>query len=126
MEQTSPASRGSFLVGLLRGLIPLIVAVVLLAITTAGATWIRSATNTEGFFAQQAADVFVVALGLLITALVFGVLAFRAFRVVRDWQAKGLTASATGALWALAITAGLLLVPVVLAFTLPQYPAAAR
>jgi hypothetical protein len=126
MEQTSPASRGSFLVGLLRGLVPVIVAAALLTITTASATWIRNATNTEGFFAQQAADVFVVALGLLITALVFAVLAFRAFRVVREWQANGVTASATGALWALAITAGLMLVPIVLAFALPQHPAAAR
>lgn len=126
MEQTSPASRGSFLAGLLRGLIPVIVAAVLLTITTAGAAWIRNATNTEGFFAQQAADVFVVAFGLLITVLVFAVLAFRAFRVVREWQAKGVTASATGALWALAITAGLMLVPIVLAFALPQHPAAAR
>ena len=105
------------------GLSPLIALLVLGAASVGLTIIVRQATVTQGFFAEQRATVAVLAAGIVVAAFAYVILCVRALRRARAWQAAGYGPRAAAALWALAITAVVVLLPVVVAVVLPRHPA---
>ncbi len=109
--------------GLLVGLIPLGLLAAVVGIALLLTALARQMFEGSGFFAQQQAALIVLIVGLLLAIAVFAVAAWRVFRRVAAWQQSGARAQASAALWALSVTALLVVLPVVLALLLPQHPA---
>jgi hypothetical protein len=84
---------------------------------------LRVATSGLGFLTQL--PVLNVASFLCLVALAVGftVVSVRAFRWARRWREDGETTAANAVIWGLAVSALLVLVPVLLAILLPQHPA---
>jgi hypothetical protein len=118
-------SRG-FIQGLLSGLIPLALLIGSLLITLTATAAARALVAGADFATQQLALPLVFGVGLLATAVVYSVVTVRAVRRLRRWQAEGDSGRAAGSLWALGVTSVLIVLPVVLAFVLPQSPAVAK
>ncbi len=117
-ELTSSAWRGALI-----GLVPLgllIGIVVVSLLLTALAHQIFAAS---GFFAQQQASVIVLIVGLVLAVAVYAVATWRVLRRVGIWQQERAAIQARAALWVLAVTALVVVVPVLLALLLPQHPA---
>jgi hypothetical protein len=109
--------------GLRSGASPLIATAIPLAITLLLTLLARALTQDQGFLAERIATSVVLFLGLL-TAIVGYILGCRrALRHLTAHEQSGAINRARGARFALAITAALLLVPVLLAIVLPQHPA---
>ena len=109
--------------GALRGLVPLGLLLVLVVIALALAALMRQSFAGSGFFAQQQAAVITLAVGLAVAIVAYGVAIFFTLRRVATWQQTGAVAQARAALWALGITAFIVVLPVLLAIVLPQHPA---
>ena len=124
MSSRSASLRGnSIWRGILIGLIPLGLLVVIIVITLFLTALMRQLFAGAGFFAQQRAELLVVIPGLILALGVYGVAAWLTLRHVALWQQAGEKARANGALWMLGITALIVVLPVVLAVVLPQHPA---
>jgi hypothetical protein len=108
--------------GLLTGLIPLGLLIVLVTITILLTALVRLLFAHAGFFTQQQASVIVLIIGLIITIAVFAVAIWRVLRRVAVWQQNVVTVQANAALWTLGITALVVVVPVLMAALLPQHP----
>jgi predicted transporter len=117
------ALRGDVRRGLLVGLTPLARLVVIAGVALFLTALARALTTSLGFFTQQQVSVLVLGAGLLLAAVMFGAGCVRALRQVGRWQRARGAAPATVALWSLGATALLLLLPVLLAWLLPQHPA---
>jgi hypothetical protein len=61
--------------------------------------------------------------GLVLAIVVFAIAVWRVLRRVAAWQQAGAAVQANAALWALGATALVIVIPVLLAILLPQYPA---
>ena len=109
--------------GTLRGLVALGLLVVIVVIALALTALMRQLVAGSGFFAQQQAAVITLIVGLLLAIVVYGVAIFFTLRRVATWQQIGAAAQARAALWALGITAFIVVLPVLLAIVLPQHPA---
>jgi len=109
--------------GALRGLVPLGLLVVVVAIVLALTALMRQLFAGSGFFAQQQAAVITLIVGLVLALVIYGVAIFFTLRRVANWQMIGVAARARAALWALGITAFIVVLPVLLAIVLPQNPA---
>ncbi len=125
---TASSAEGSYwendtLRGALRGLVPLGLLVVVVGITLALSALTRQLFAGSGFFAQQEAAVITLIVGLVLTIVVYGVAIFFTLRRVATWQQTGAAAQARAALWALGVTAFIVVLPVLLAIVLPQHPA---
>jgi hypothetical protein len=118
----SEARRGVWR-GALIGLIPLGLLVVLVSDTVLLTTHVRLLFASAGFFVQQQAAVSVLIVGLILTIAVFAVAIWRVLRRVAAWQQDGVMVQANAALWALGVTAMMVVAPVLLAILLPQHPA---
>ena len=114
---------GDFWRGFQAGLIPLILLIILVALTVMGVTLARVLAIPLGFLTWQWIVAGVWAGGLLISAVVYGVATVRALRRVSVWQSAGLTSQVMGAYWALGIAALVVLLPIILALAMPQHPA---
>jgi len=122
--QTLPSNVGSdALRGALVGLIPLGLLVVLIVIALAVAAFARQLSAAAGFFAQQQAALSVLVAGLALALIVYAVAIVRIMRRVALWQQMGGAVRARAALWALGITALIVILPLLLALVLPQHPA---
>ena len=108
--------------GVLTGLIPLGLLIVLVTVTMLLTALARLQFADAGFFTQQQASVLVLIVGLIITIAVFAVAIWLVLRRVAVWQQNVVTIQANAALWALGITALVVVVPVLLAILLPQHP----
>ena len=115
--------RGGFGRGLLAGLTPLARLLVIAAVAIGLTILSRSFTAGQGFFFEQRVAVIVLAVGLLAAFALYAVSCVGALRQVGAWQRSGETTKAGGALWALGVTALIVILPVVLAAVLPQHPA---
>lgn len=109
--------------GLLMGLIPLGLLIVLVAITIALTALARQLFVGSGFFAQQQASLIVLIAGLLLACAIYVVALWRTLHNVRIWQQEEKRVQASAALWALGATALIVVIPVLLAVLLPQHPA---
>jgi hypothetical protein len=108
--------------GVLTGLIPLGLLVVLVTVTMLLTALARLLFTNAGFFTQQQASVIVLIVGLILTIAVFAVAIWRVLRRVAVWQQNVVIVQANAALWALGVTALVVVVPVLLAILLPQHP----
>jgi hypothetical protein len=122
----SETSRRSFTQGLLSGLIPLALLIGSLLITLAATAVARALVAGAGFATQQLVLPLVFGVGLLATIVVYISVTAQAIRRLRQWQADGDFGRASGNLWALGVTGILIVLPIVLAFVLPQSPAVAK
>jgi hypothetical protein len=122
-QSLSLQQNGSALRGVLVGLIPLGLLLLVVAITVLLTALVRQLVASSGFFAQQQASVIVLIAGLIL-ALVFYIIAIvRTLRNITSWQRSGAGGQARAAMLALGCTALVVLLPVVLAIVLPQNPA---
>ncbi len=109
--------------GALIGLLPLLVLAVIEAaavVLTAGA---RALTVGQGFAAEQLATALTLGVGLALGFVAYATLLVLVWRRIIVWRHAGQERQATGALFALALTALVVLLPVVLALLIPQHPA---
>ncbi len=109
--------------GVLRGLIPLGLLVVIIVITLALTALMRQLLAPSGFFAQQQAAVITLIIGLVLSLIIYGLAIFFTLRRVANWQQTNMAARARAALWALGVTAFIVVLPMLLAIILPQHPA---
>jgi ABC-type nickel/cobalt efflux system permease component RcnA len=125
VSRHTPSSEvtGSVGRGVLIGLIPLGLLIVLVTVTVLLTTLARLLLASAGFFVQQQAAVIVLIVGLILTIAVFAVAIWRVLRQVAVWQQDGVIVQANATLWALGVTALVVVVPVLLALLLPQHPA---
>lgn len=115
--------KDSALRGILVGLIPLGLLLLVVAITVLLTALARQLVASSGFFAQQQASVIVLIAGLVVALVVFIIAIVRTMKNISYWQRSGEDGQARAALLALGCTALVVLLPVVLAIVLPQNPA---
>jgi hypothetical protein len=89
-------------------------------ILTAGA---RLLTVGHGFSAGQVATALTLGGGLALGFIAYAIALVRVWRRITSWRLAGQGRQAAGALSSLAITALVVVLPVVLALLLPQQPA---
>jgi hypothetical protein len=109
--------------GVLIGLIPLGLLLLISAVTVLLTALVRQLGASLGFFVQQQVSVIVLIAGLVVALVVYIIAIKRTLRSVTTWQRAGATAQSRAALLALGCTALVVLLPVVLAIVLPQNPA---
>jgi uncharacterized membrane protein len=122
-QSLSLQHKGSALRGVLAGLIPLGLLLLIVAITLLLTALARQLVASSGFFAQQQASVIVLIAGLFVALVVYIIAIVRTMRNITSWQRSGAVGQARAALLALGCTALVVLLPVVLAIVLPQNPA---
>ena len=115
--------KDSALRGILVGLIPLGLLLLVVAITVLLTALARQLVTSSGFFAQQQASIIVLIAGLVVALVVYVVAIVRTLRWVKVWQRGGADGLARATLLALGFSALVVLLPVVLAIVLPQNPA---
>lgn len=103
-----------------RGLIPLLVLVACLVTTLVLTFAARLLTNGVDFSIQQWIVLAVLVIGLVIAAVAYIIALVGAFRL---WRREENDTSATGMLWALIVTAVIVVLPIVVAALVPQNPA---
>jgi hypothetical protein len=122
-QSLSLQPKGGALRGVLVGLIPLGLLLLVVAITVLLTALVRQLLVSSGFFAQQQASVIVLIAGLVVALVVYIIAIVRTMRNISSWQRGGAAGQARAALLALGFTALVVLLPVVLAIVLPQHPA---
>ena len=122
-QSLSLPQKDSALRGVLVGLIPLGLLLLIGAVTVLLTALVRQLVASSGFFAQQQASVIVLIVGLVVALVVFIIAIVRTLRKITSWQRNGAGGQARAALLALGCTALVVLLPVVLAIVLPQNPA---
>jgi uncharacterized membrane protein len=115
--------KGSALRGVLIGLIPLGLLLLIVAVTVLLTALARQLVASSGFFAQQQASVIVLVVGLVVALVVYIIASVRTLRSVISWQRGGAVGQARATLLALGFTTLVVLLPIVLAIVLPQSPA---
>lgn len=108
--------------GLLIGLIPLGVLAAFVLVTVLLTALARLLFTDAGFYAQQQASVIVLIVGLILSVAGFGLAVWRVLRHVALWQLIEAKTRANAALWTLGASALVIVIPVLLAFLLPQHP----
>jgi uncharacterized membrane protein len=109
--------------GLLIGFTPLVALLILVVISLAVTALVRQIFAPSGFFVVQQTALITLIAGLVIALVIYVVAIVLALRRVAAWQQIGAKKSSTAALWSLAITAFIVLLPVILAAVIPQNPA---
>ncbi len=109
--------------GILIGLRPLAVLLVVIILALALSMLIRALDVSGGFFVQQKIALATLIVGLVVAIVVYIVAIQRTMKRVEAWQLEGATKTARFALWSLGITAVVVVLPIILAIVLPQHPA---
>ena len=113
----------SFWRGFVVGLAPLLTLVVAATLTLAVTVALSELSARQSFALQQTATAFALGIGLAVSLVAFVVACALALRRAGAWRRAGADGNATGALWALLVTALLVALPVVVAIVAPQHPA---
>lgn len=108
--------------GALIGLIPLGLLVAVVVVVLLLAALGRQVVSAAGFFVQQQVAISILIAGFIVSIIVYAVAANRTLRQVALWQRNSLQIRSCFALWALGFTAIVVILPVLLALLLPQYP----
>lgn len=119
---TSPTT-GSAWRGVLVGLIPLGLLIAAVIVTTLLTALPRLLISNADFYTQQQASVIILIAGLVLSLALYIVALWRVLRVVNIWQQTRAMIQGRATLWALVLTALLVVVPVIVALLIPQYPA---
>ena len=122
-QSLSLQSKGSALQGILAGLIPLGLLMLVVALTVLLTALARQLVASSGFFAQQQASIIVLISGLVVALVIYIIAIVCTMRSITTWQRSGALDQARAALIALGCTALVVILPVVLAIVLPQHPA---
>ena len=115
--------KGSVLRGILVGLIPLGLLLLVVAMCVLLTALARQLVASSGFFAQQQASIIVLIAGLVVALVVYIIAIVRTLRWVKVWQRGGAGGQARATLLALGFSALVVLLPVMLAIVFPQNPA---
>jgi len=115
--------KGSAMRGALIGLIPLGLLAGVILVTLVITALVRAFVAGSEFFVQQQAVLTALIVRLVLAILVFTIACWRVIRRVAAWQQTGGRVQANAALWALGVTALIIVIPVLLASFLPQHPA---
>jgi hypothetical protein len=105
------------------GLVPLVVLAALAGGTLLGSALARALTASGGFFAQRQATLVVLVVGGVLAAIGYAATVLWAWHRQRRWNEAGAYAAGSGTLASLTLTALVVLLPIVLAFVVPQHPA---
>lgn len=119
----TPSPGGSLGRGLLAGLVPVALLLVVTALTVLAAFIVQLATIPQGFAMRQTLAVGVVGAGLAVAFVVYAIVCVRTLHHVGTWQRAGGSRMAAGALWGLSIGAVIVALPLVVGALIPQYPA---
>ena len=123
VQESSSQSRGSAIRGILTGLVPLGLLVGFVALALVLTALARQLVPVTDFSVQQQAAMATLIAGLIVASAVFAVAIWRTFWRVAVWQQVGQGVQARATLWTLAVTALLVVMPVLIAVLLPQHPA---
>ncbi|MBV9689336.1 MAG: hypothetical protein JO202_06470 [Ktedonobacteraceae bacterium] len=124
VRSSEPAGRNpSALSGALLGVIPLVLLVGVVLMALSGAVLARQLVAASGFFVQQEAALVILIAGFVLAVVVFALAIRQVLKRVAGWQQSGAIGAAQFALWALGVTALVVVLPVLLAVLLPQHPA---
>jgi hypothetical protein len=115
-------TKGSAMRGALIGLIPVGLLAGCVALAVVLTALARQLVSGSGFFVQQQAALITLIVGLMLAIAIFALAVWRVLRRVAAWQQSGVAVQAKAALWALGVTALVIVVPVLLALLLPQHP----
>jgi hypothetical protein len=118
-----PTSSDTPIRGILLGLMPLARLILVVAFAVLLTLLVRAVTTSQDFAVQQAAAVITLAGGLAIAAFIYAISLVGVYRRMAGLRAARLDAQASAALWTLAVTALIVILPVVVAALLPQHPA---
>ncbi len=122
-QNLSPQPGSGALRGALLGLVPLGLLALIIVTALALAALSRQLFAASGFFAQQQAAVIILIAGLVLALVAYAVAIVLIMRRIADWQQNGAPVQARAALWALGITALIVILPLLLAILFPQHPA---
>jgi uncharacterized membrane protein len=122
-QNLSPQRGSDALRGVLLGLVPLGLLMLIIAIVLALAALARQLFSASGFFAQQQAAVIILIAGFVLALVVCVIAIVLTTRHIASWQQNGIAARARTALWSLGITALIVILPLLVAVLLPQHPA---
>jgi MFS family permease len=123
LQQQQLETTNSIALGAGIGLIPLGVLIAMGAITLGLAALARLIIGNAHFFTQQTTSVIILLAGFGVGIGGYFAAIARVLNRVAGWHSAGETRRAAATLWALAVTALVVLVPVILAIVLPQHPA---
>jgi hypothetical protein len=118
--QTIPGSRWR---GFGRGLVPLVILAGFSVITLALTLATKQIADGIDFATRDWLVAGTIIIGLIASAVAYIVALVATFRRWRTQAREGDNAGATGMLWALIVTALVVVVPVVVAALVPQHPA---
>lgn len=121
--RAAASPRQSIWLGVLAGLVPLAILVLLGALTFTLTALARQLSLSQGFFFEQRAVVAVLGGGLALSASIYALACVRALRRARTWQQLGSPTRAAGMLCSLGLSALVVVLPLLLAIFLPQHPA---
>jgi hypothetical protein len=119
----SAASRQPVWRGVLTGLVPLALLVLVMGTAVGVTVAVRLLLAGQGFLIEQQVVVPVLTGGEALAAIVYAVACMWALRRAGRLLRSGAAAAATAALWTLAMSALIVLLPVLLALVIPQHPA---
>lgn len=120
---TDVRSDESLVRGLVVGVVPLALVAAVVALFLVVEMLVGHLTAGQDFFTAQRIAVIVLIVGMIATIATYAVSCRVALRRIVAWQAAGDQAPARGALLGLALTALVVLLPVLLAVFVPQHPA---
>ena len=109
--------------GVLVGLVPLLVLALLVTVTIVLTTLVRQSTLASGFFVWERNALIMLIAGLVLSLIVYIIALVKVLQTTARWITGRFTIRSAAALWTLAITAILVLSPVIIAIALPQSPA---
>lgn len=109
--------------GVLVGLVPLLALALLVTITIVLTTLIRQSTLADGFFVWERNALITLIAGLVVALIVYIVALVKVLQTIARWITGRFTIRSAAALWTLAISAIVVILPVIIAIVLPQSPA---
>ncbi len=112
--------------GVWAGAAPLILLIVVVALTLVGDALARTLAFPVGFLTWRWIVAGVLVGGLIVAAVVYIVATSRALRRASLWQRAGLAGQAAAVYWTLLVAALVVLLPVIIALAAPQHPAPPR
>lgn len=120
-QETGPVlARAGSGQGVLVGLVPLALLIIGVAITVLLSAIVLSLLGEIEFVTRQTIMLGIVIVGLLASAVVYAIACARVLRRVKQWQRMGMVRIATAALWVMAASAIVVLLPVLIAVALPS------